>query len=117
KQLGKGQEVQQPGATTTCPQSFAGKWTTTSGEMLIRLEGDRATAVYGYSNRHGELRGAVSGGVISGEWVETDLTTGNVTGSGPVKLTQSVDGLSFSGTWKGAGLFSGGGAWVGRCHP
>jgi uncharacterized caspase-like protein len=117
KQLDRGQEAQQPKAAATCPKSFAGKWTTTYGEMLIRLEGDKAAAVYGYSNRHGELRGTISGGVITGEWVETDLATGNVTGSGPVKLTQSVDGLSFSGTWKGAGLFSGGGAWVGKCHP
>ena len=117
RQLGRGQGGQALEQTAVCPQSFAGKWTTTYGEMVIRLEGDKATAVYGYSNRHGELRGTLSGGVINGEWIEKNVSTGGVTGSGPVKLTQSVDGMSFSGTWKGAGLFSGGGAWVGSCHP
>ena len=117
KQLGRGQDARQPGAALTCPDSFAGKWTTTYGEMVVSLEGDRASAVYGYNNRHGELRGSISGGVITGEWVETDLASGRVTGTGPVRLTRSVDGMSFSGTWSEAGLFGKGGAWVGKCHP
>jgi uncharacterized caspase-like protein len=117
RQLGRGQGAQALAQTATCPQSFAGKWTTTYGEMAIRLEGSTVSATYGFSNRHGELRGTVAGSTITGEWVETNIATGSVIDRGPVKLVQSADGMSFSGTWQGSGFFSSGGAWTGKCHP
>jgi len=97
-----------------CPQGFAGKWSSSYGTLLIRLEGNKVIGTYDY----GELRGTLSGSVITGEWFDSRTIGGVFNGNGPLRFELSEDGRTFSGNWtRVSGFGKSGGTWTGTCQP
>jgi hypothetical protein len=97
-----------------CPQGFAGKWSSSYGSLDLRIEGSKVVGTYDY----GEVRGTLSGSVITGEWIENRSLAGIFNGNGPLRFELSEDGLSFSGTWtRVAGFGNPRGTWTGTCRP
>lgn len=71
--------------------SFAGRWQTTYGEMILTQKGARVTG--SYSTNKGSIEGTVQGNELRVIWFEENLT------SGTAVYRLSDDGMSFSGPW------------------
>ena len=79
---------------------FAGYWSTTFGEMLLVIDGERVTGQYSLGGGS-SVEGTVRDGVLRFRYAEP----GSVTGVGEFRL--SSDGLAFSGQWRQDGMRDG----------
>ncbi|WDP91877.1 MAG: hypothetical protein HUN04_20050 [Desulfobacter sp.] len=85
--LSKGTRAASPKTVSSIdPQIIAGQWSTTWGDMTIRVKGKQVTGTYDYQG--GRIFGVVKGRSLSGKWVENRTK---------VKCASSVDGSSHWG--------------------
>ncbi len=74
--------------------SFAGKWDTNWGTMILDAGGNGT-----YTHDKGRIRGSVHGGVLTGTWSEAPSYK-PPKDAGDVEFTLSADGNSFTGKWR-----------------
>ncbi|MDD3705393.1 MAG: copper amine oxidase N-terminal domain-containing protein [Clostridiaceae bacterium] len=77
--------------------SWAGKWDSNWGEMVINQNGASITGTY--THDEGRLNGTVSGEVFTGTWSESPSYS-PPNDAGDMELTMSADGKSFTGKWR-----------------
>lgn len=77
--------------------SWAGKWDSNWGEMVINQNGALITGTY--THDEGRINGTVSGNVFTGTWSESPSYS-PPNDAGDMELTMSADGKSFTGKWR-----------------
>jgi len=84
----KSRIIMQPEFRRVTEHTWAGKWTTTFGEMTLKQDGEKVTGEYGDPVE--TLEGTVSGSKLTGTWK-------NRMSSGGFEFTMADDGKSFKG--------------------
>jgi hypothetical protein len=77
--------------------------------MTLGQEGSRVTGTYAHDN--GKIEGTAAGPKLTGRWSEAPTYAGP-RDAGPVELTMSADGKTFTGVWAYEGQALGG-SWTG----
>ena len=76
--------------------SWTGRWSTNWGVVTLTQTGSTVTGSYPHDS--GKISGTVSGSTLTAHWSESPSYAGP-DDAGPVVLTISKDGKSFSGLW------------------